>query len=243
MGIQSGEWRARDGALPEWRAQWRAHTGLQRHRLVPRPTSIARAVALAVRARSARKTIVTLIFCVRCSPGDSAAATGWSGERRPMGPLAVSLPRPYRIVGVCRVSHAKHAWIADSVHQTDSAADRSFGHGGQSRAESCAPTRIVRAWARAHARPSQQSSDTRLCRGSNRRGSTRAVVTERAPHTHQGEVSVSRKLARARREVLGLHHRRRGPAEKDRQRRAPGSAGTPPAPPPSTCAPGCRLAA
>ena len=128
MGIQSGEWRARGGALPEWRAQWRAHTGLQRHRLVPRPTSIARAVALAVRARSSRKTIVMLIFCVRRSPGDSAAATGWSGERRPMGPLAVSLPRSYRIVSVCRVSHAKHAWIADSVHQTDSAADRSFGH-------------------------------------------------------------------------------------------------------------------
>ena len=191
MGIQSGEWRARDGALPEWRAQWRAHTGLQRHRLVPRPTSIARAVALAVRARSARKTIVTLIFCVRCSPGDSAAATGWSGERRPMGPLAVSLPRPYRIVGVCRVSHAKHAWIADSVHQTDSAADRSFGHGGQSRAESCAPTRIVRAWARAHARPSQQTSDTRLCRGSNRRGST-GQSSQSVRHTLQGEVRACR---------------------------------------------------
>ena len=128
MGIQSGEWRARGGALPEWRAQWRAHTGLQRHRLVPRPTSIARAVALAVRARSSRKTIVMLIFCVRRSPGDSAAASGWSGERRPMGPLAVSLTRPYRIVSICRVSHAKHAWIANSVHQTDSAADRSFGH-------------------------------------------------------------------------------------------------------------------
>ena len=184
MGIQSGGWRARCGALPEWRAQWRAHTGLQRHRLVPRPTSIARAVALAVRARSARKTIVMLIFCVRRSPCDSAAATGWSGERRPMGPLAVSLPRPCRIVSVCRVSHAKHAWIADSVHQTDSTADRSFGHCRQSRAESCAPTRIVRAWACAHARLSQQSSDTRLCRGSNRRGSTTAVVTERARNTH-----------------------------------------------------------
>ena len=191
MGIQSGGWRGRGGALPEWRAQWRAHTGLQRHRLVPRPTSIARAVALAVRARSARKTIVTLIFCVRRSPGDSAAATGWSGERRPMGPLAVSLPRPYRIVSVCRVSHAKHAWIADSVHQTDSAADRSFGHGGQSRAESCAPTRIVRAWARAHARPSQQTSDTRLCRGSNRRGSTGQSL-QSVRHTLQGEVRACR---------------------------------------------------
>ena len=155
-----------------------------------------------------------LIFCVRRSPCDSAAATGWSGERRPMGPLAVSLPRPCRIVSVCSVSHAKHAWIADSVHQTDSTADRSFGHCRQSRAESCAPTRIVRAWARAHARLSQQSSDTRLCRGSNRRGSTRAVITEHAPRTHQGEVRVSRKLARARREVLGLHDRRRGLAER-----------------------------
>ena len=118
--------------------------------------------------------------------------TGWSGERRPMGPLAVSLTRQYRIVSVCRVSHAKHAWIADSVHQTDSAADRSFGHADRAALNLVHRTRIVRAWARAHARPSQQSSDTRLCRGSNRRGSTRAVVTERAPHAPQGEVRACR---------------------------------------------------
>ena len=105
MGIQSGEWHARCGA-PQWRAEWRAHTGLQRHRLVPRPASIARAMASAGRARAARKSIMMLTFCVRRSPGDSAAATGWSGERRPMGPLAVFLPCPYRIVSVCRSAAA-----------------------------------------------------------------------------------------------------------------------------------------
>ena len=60
------------------------------------------------RARAARKSIMMLTFCVRRSPGDSAAATGWSGERRPMGPLAVSLPCPYRIVSVCRSAAAKN---------------------------------------------------------------------------------------------------------------------------------------
>ena len=89
-------------------------------------------------------------FCVRRSPGDSAAATGWSGERRSMGPLAVSLSCPYRIMSVCRSAAANvyrrlcaPAW---SAQVTSAIAD--------SRAERSAPTRIVRAWARAHARPS-----------------------------------------------------------------------------------------
>ena len=116
----------------------------------------------------------------------------WLARRAPTdGPArclsAKIVPHCERII----VSHAKHAWIADSVTQTDSAADRSFGHGGQSRAESCAPTRIVRAWARAHARPSQQSSDTRLCRGSNRRGST-GQSSQSVRHTLQGEVRACR---------------------------------------------------
>jgi hypothetical protein len=191
VGIQSGEWRARGGALPEWRAQWRAHTGLQRHRLVPRPTSIARAVTLAVRARSARKTIVMLIFCVRRSPGDSAAATGWSGERRPMVPLAVSLPRQYRIVSVCRVSHAKHAWIADSVHQTDSAADRSFGHADRAalnlvhRQGSCGrghvPTPGPLSRAVTHVSAAARTAAARLGQSS-----------QSVRHTHQGEVRACR---------------------------------------------------
>ena len=54
-------------------------SAVQQHRLVPRPASIARAMASAGRARAARKSIMMLTFCVRRSPGDSAAATGWSG--------------------------------------------------------------------------------------------------------------------------------------------------------------------
>eukprot|EP00964_Phaeocystis_antarctica_P053055 scaffold31088_cov75-Phaeocystis_antarctica.AAC.5 len=96
------------------------------------------------RARAARKSIMMLTFCVRRSPGDSAAATGWSGERRPMGPLAVSLPCPYRIVSVCRSAAAKNTRRSPTLCTRLSA---------QSRAERSAPTRIVRAWARAHARP------------------------------------------------------------------------------------------
>ena len=61
-----------------------------------------------------------------------------------------------------------------------------------SRAESCAPTRIVRAWARAHARPSQQSSDTRLCRGSNRAAARLGQSSQSVRHTHQGEVRACR---------------------------------------------------
>ena len=47
-------------------------------------------------------------FCVRRSAGDSAAATGWSGQRRPIGPGVGTCPRPYRIVSVCRSAAAKH---------------------------------------------------------------------------------------------------------------------------------------
>ena len=93
MGIQSGEWRARCGAFPSGAlsgALIRASSGAPsgpatcKHR--------ASNGVRAGRARAARKSIMVLTFCVRRSPGDSAAATGWSGERRPMGPLAVFLP-------------------------------------------------------------------------------------------------------------------------------------------------------
>ena len=58
-------------------------------------------------------------FCVRRSPGDSAAATGWSGERRSMGPLAVSFAMPVlHCERMLLGSRQKHAWIADSLHQT-----------------------------------------------------------------------------------------------------------------------------
>ena len=55
--------------------------------------------------------------------------SNWLARRAPTdGPArclsAKIVPHCERII----VSHAKHAWIADSVTQTDSAADRSFGH-------------------------------------------------------------------------------------------------------------------
>ena len=60
------------------------------------------------RARAARKSCLMSTFCVRRSAGDSAAATGWSGQRRPIGPGVGTCPRPYRIVSVCRSAAAKH---------------------------------------------------------------------------------------------------------------------------------------
>ena len=70
--------------------------------------------------------IMLTAFCVRRSPGDSAAATGWSGERRPMGPLAVSLPCPYRIVSVCRSAAAKHTRGSPTLCQTGARRERHF---------------------------------------------------------------------------------------------------------------------
>jgi hypothetical protein len=35
-----------------------------------------------------------------------SAATGWSGQRRPIGRLAVPLPHPYQIVSPCRLAGA-----------------------------------------------------------------------------------------------------------------------------------------
>ena len=47
-------------------------------------------------------------FCVRRTVACTAAATGWSGQRRPIGPGVGTCPRPYRIVSVCRSAAAKH---------------------------------------------------------------------------------------------------------------------------------------
>ena len=63
------------------------------------------------RARAARKPFVRLTFCVRRSQAPCAAATSWSGQRRPIGPLAVPPPRPYQTMPLGR--RADHTWIAD----------------------------------------------------------------------------------------------------------------------------------
>ena len=69
------------------------------------------------RARAARKSFVVLACCVRRSQTTYASSTGWSGHCRPIGPLAVPLPRTYQIVSLCRSEGAQsmRGSIADSV--------------------------------------------------------------------------------------------------------------------------------
>jgi len=57
--------------------------------------------------RANTKSFVRLdIFCDSTCGAVRSAATGWSGQRRPIGRLAVPLPHPYQIVSPCRLAGA-----------------------------------------------------------------------------------------------------------------------------------------
>ena len=118
-GIHCWEWRARCGALPQWRAEWRAHTGLQRHRLVPRPTSIPRAMAFAGSCPSGAQILldVDLLRAPQCRRqcGGNRLIRSAPANCAGRGHLLTPVPHCERMPLGRR---QKHAWIAGSVHQT-----------------------------------------------------------------------------------------------------------------------------